>query len=476
MRDRERGRVGVLAMVVLLLAAGISARSAGLLGGADEPAVPAGAGPLEIAPPDGLSLPVPRPGQDVLDTPTPGPVDVAALRSAVAPLLRDPDLGRHVGLAVYDLGTDRALLTSGDGETYVPASTLKLLTTLAALEVLGPDHRFTTTVVHPRSRAPQSQVVLVGGGDPLLAGRRSAVDADAYPDPATLSSLVRQTVRALRGTDDPVRLGYDDTLFSGPAASPQWERDYVPDDIVTPISALWVDEGVVGVDRVADPARSAADQFAAALETRGLRVAGEPTPVAVPSDSRVLARAESPPLREVVQHVLERSDNEGAEVLLRHLAAATDRPASFTGGVAALEEVLTGLGVPWRGVSVDDGSGLSRSNRLTLPTLVAVLRLAADPEQPDLRGVLTGLPVARFTGSLAYRFGDPGATPGHGVVRAKTGTLSHVHALAGTTVDRDGVALGFVVIADRVRLRDTLDARDQLDRIAAALAACRCER
>jgi len=475
-RDRGRARVGMIGCVALVLAAGFGVWSVGLLGGDDERTAPASAGPLDVPPPDGLRLPVARPVTSVLPTPAAGPVDVAAVRSAVAPLMRDPDLGRHVGLAVYDLGRDLPVLTTGDTEAYVPASTVKLLTSLAALEVLGPDHRFTTSVVQLRSRAGRPGVVLVGGGDPLLARRPPPAGDDAYPDPATLDSLVRQTVRALRGTQDPVRVRYDGSLFSGPAASPQWEPDYVHDDVVTPISALWVDQGVVGFDRVADPARSAADQFAAALEARGLRVAGEPTPAAAPSGARVVARTDSPPLRQVVQRVLERSDNEAAEVLLRHVAAATERPASFTGGVAALEEVLTSLGVPWRGVSLDDGSGLSRSNRLSLGTLLGALRVAAAPDQPDLRSVLSDLPVARFTGSLAYRFGDPAAAPAHGVVRAKTGTLSHVHALAGTTVDREGVALAFVVIADRVRLRDTLDARDQLDRIAAALAACRCQR
>jgi len=465
----------VLASAVLVLTVGFAAWSVGLFGGAGERTESALAGPLNVPPPEGLRLPSARTAAAVLPAAVGGGVHVAAVRSAVAPLLRDRDLGRHVGVAVYDLEGERPSWGTHVNRSYAPASTLKLLTTLAALEVLGPDHRFTTTVVQAKSRAGRSQVVLVGGGDPLLARRPPAAETDAYPQPATLNALVRQTVRALRGTDGPVRLGYDDSLFTGPAANPQWEPEYVPDNVVTPISALWVDQGVLGFDRVSDPARSAADQFAAALEARGLRVAGEPTPTAAPSDSRVLARTDSPPLVQVVQHVLESSDNEGAEVLLRHVAATTDRPASFAGGVAALEEVLTGLGVPWRGVSLDDGSGLAHSNRLSLATLGAVLRLAADPEQPHLRGVVAGLPVARFSGSLASRFGDPASTSGQGVVRAKTGTLSRVHALAGTTVDRDGVALGFVVIADRVRPSDALDARDQLDRIAAALAACRCE-
>jgi D-alanyl-D-alanine carboxypeptidase/D-alanyl-D-alanine-endopeptidase (penicillin-binding protein 4) len=86
------------------------------------------------------------------------------------------------------------------------------------------------------------------------------------------------------------------------------------------------------------------------------------------------------------------------------------------------------------------------------------------------------MPVAGFTGSLAYRFADGVAGEGdaRGVVRAKTGTLTGVHALAGVVTDRDGNTMAFVIAADRVRLLDNLDARVAVDDLAADLAACRC--
>jgi len=87
--------------------------------------------------------------------------------------------------------------------------------------------------------------------------------------------------------------------------------------------------------------------------------------------------------------------------------------------------------------------------------------------------VLAGLPVAGFTGSLTYRF-ETGDGAGLGAVRAKTGTLTGVHGLAGTVTTEDGVVLGFVAAADRVRVPDTLAARARLDEVAAALAGCTC--
>ncbi|MEZ5191727.1 MAG: D-alanyl-D-alanine carboxypeptidase [Nocardioides sp.] len=80
------------------------------------------------------------------------------------------------------------------------------------------------------------------------------------------------------------------------------------------------------------------------------------------------------------------------------------------------------------------------------------------PGHPGLRPVLTGLPVAGFTGSLSYRFEELPPRPGGGV-RAKTGTLTGVHGLAGVAVDRRGTPLLFVLVADRVRKADTLAAR-----------------
>jgi D-alanyl-D-alanine carboxypeptidase/D-alanyl-D-alanine-endopeptidase (penicillin-binding protein 4) len=102
-----------------------------------------------------------------------------------------------------------------------------------------------------------------------------------------------------------------------------------------------------------------------------------------------------------------------------------------------------------------------------------VLAVAAEQDRPELRAALTGLPVAGFTGSLAYRY-DDGKKAGRGRVRAKTGTLSGVHGLAGVTTDLDGNVLTFVLLADKVRLEDTLDARATIDDMAAALGACHC--
>jgi D-alanyl-D-alanine carboxypeptidase/D-alanyl-D-alanine-endopeptidase (penicillin-binding protein 4) len=188
----------------------------------------------------------------------------------------------------------------------------------------------------------------------------------------------------------------------------------------------------------------------------------------------VLAEQDSAELDQIVERMLQVSDNEAAEVLSRHVAISTDRPGSFAAGGAAVREVLAELSVPARGVRINDGSGLSRDNRVTREALASVLQLGADPDLPDLRTVITGLPVAAFSGSLAYRYLAPPTFPARGVVRAKTGTLTGVNGLAGTVVTRSGGLLGFGLLADRVRPVDTLTARQQLEEMTAALARCGC--
>jgi D-alanyl-D-alanine carboxypeptidase/D-alanyl-D-alanine-endopeptidase (penicillin-binding protein 4) len=273
-----------------------------------------------------------------------------------------------------------------------------------------------------------------------------------------------------------VGLGYDASLFTGPAVSPAWEKDYVP-DVTSPVSALSVDEGVDPdtLVRSTDPAGLAVRLFADRLRTSGIRVTGvsDAAPAAV---GREIASVQSPALDQVVGHVLRLSDNEGAEMLFRHIGIAAGTGASFTGGAAGVRAALGPLGVPWAGVRLLDGSGLSRGDRLPLDALMAVLRLGADEEQPDLREVLGGLPVAGFDGTLVNRYFAERTSDALGLVRAKTGTLTGTHALAGTLVDADGVLLGFVAVANGVKERHTLFARDQLDRIAAALAGCGCRR
>jgi len=292
-----------------------------------------------------------------------------------------------------------------------------------------------------------------------------------------LEKLARDTARSLRADGRTrVRLSYDDSLFRGPAVNPYWEPSYVPESIVSPVTALWVDEGraVAGLaQRVPDPSLTAAQRFAQQLRAAGIAVTGSLRSVRADPDAPELAAVASPPLQQIVQHVLEVSDNEGAEVLLRQSAIGAGKVGSSAAGTATVLATLDDLGVDTTDAAIRDGSGLARSNIVDVATLVQTLQAAADPVNPGLRSIVSTLPVAGFSGSLDYRFLLV-APAGLGQVRAKTGTLTGVHGLAGIATTRRGNVLAFAAIADDVPVPRTLDARAQLDRIAAALATCRC--
>ena len=108
----------------------------------------------------------------------------------------------------------------------------------------------------------------------------------------------------------------------------------------------------------------------------------------------------------------------------------------------------------------------------TAEVLASIIQKAADGSLGDAAGLLAGLPVAGYDGTLADRGDDDPATA-PGAVRAKTGTMLGVSALVGTVVTADGRLLAFAVVADG-STGGELAAESTLDEFAAGLAACGC--
>ncbi|MBM4820138.1 MULTISPECIES: D-alanyl-D-alanine carboxypeptidase/D-alanyl-D-alanine endopeptidase [Streptomyces] len=383
-----------------------------------------------------------------------------ALAGVLGPLLKDPGLGARHTASVVDVATGRPLYGAGADQALIPASTTKIATAVAALSALGADHRFTTrAALEPDTR----ELVLVGGGDPTLTARPNAGGW------AGLRALAADTAAALhkRGMRQ-VTLSYDTTLFPGPQVHPIGVNPNL-----APVTALTADEGRTDgsssgpAPRVADPAADATRKFADFLAQHGIKTTA-PGPSKATGRAQTLATVSSPPLSALVERMLTNSDNDIAEVLARQTAVATGQRADFTGGGRAIEAQLKKLGLPLAGAAFHDGSGLDRADRLTAGLLTALLAKSGDPARPELRPVLTGLPVAGFTGTLSSRYTDGAA----GVVRAKTGTLTGVNTLAGTVVDQDGRLLAFAFLSSETT--DPAAAQKALDKAATTLASCGC--
>jgi D-alanyl-D-alanine carboxypeptidase/D-alanyl-D-alanine-endopeptidase (penicillin-binding protein 4) len=400
----------------------------------------------------------------------------AGLTATLAPLLADHAFtGDEVAMMVADAATGRVLFGQDSADLMPPASTAKLAVAVAALQVLGPGARLTTRVVQG---SKPSQVVLIGGGDPTLSGPAAVGPlSPGYPAPASLTTLAGQTAAQLQARGiTAVSLGYDASLFVGATLAPGWKPIYQTEGDVAPVSALEVDEGHPDPGRTAtaaDPAAAAAGEFAALLASDGIAVTGKPALIHASPAKPTLASVASPPMSQLVQGMLGRSDNDLAEALSRQVAIATGHPASFAGGVAAVKAAIAGLGVDPSGLATVDASGLSPLDRVRPAALLALLRVAIGPGHPQLTPILAGLPVAGFSGTLSDRFGGQ-AVAGAGLIRAKTGTLDGVVALAGYLQDSSGATLVFATIVTGVAKTATAGAQAAVDRLTASLPVCGC--
>ena len=454
-RFRRRIAFGVIFLVLVLVGGGIALTNALTGSGAKTPAVAAAAS---------ASLPSLGPAKPVLaalsaTAPAPNP---AAVSSALTTLLHAPALGDGVTASVLDVQSGTVLLDQNASAPAAPASTAKLLTSAAVLTTLGPNATIATKVV---AGAAPGEVVLVGGGDPTLS--RTA-PSKSYPGAATMADLAAQ-VRAAMPT--PIsRIVVDNSLFTGPLTAPGWAPGDAPSSYAAPVTATSVDgartaPGSLG--RSGAPGTDAGKALADALGVQAAVSLGQ-----APPGAKTLATVHSAPIERIVEQALSMSDNMLAEALSRQVAIARHLPASFDGSAKAVTAALAQAGVDLAGVTLVDGSGLSRDDRIPAAVLAQVVRAAANGTLGNAADLLSGLPVAGYDGTLADR-GDSDPKTFPGTVRAKTGTLLGVHALAGTVVDEDGRLLAFAFLGNDVPGSESA-AEGALDDVATELARCGC--
>nr|WP_320067884.1 D-alanyl-D-alanine carboxypeptidase/D-alanyl-D-alanine-endopeptidase [Micromonospora sp. RTGN7] len=447
--------------------------------GADPSTPPATA---EVAEPEPVPV-LAGPDANALE-PTPDGV-----RAALEPLLKASELGSRVNVSVADVTTGRSLFARGGDAATVPASVTKLATGVTVLAARGPDYRIPTRAV---AGPTPGEVVLVGGGDPTLAVGGNGF----YPDAARLDDLAKQVKQVLGGTV-PSKVTVDSSLFGGPVYEPGWDSDIPTGGFGAAISALMTDgarrdprtakrnfdAGHGWAERAPQPDLAAGRAFAgllglsgsAAEVKRGTAPAtGADATGAAPAPGTELGKVESLPVIRLVNIMITSSDNVIAEALARQVALAREQPASFVGGAAAMDIVIGELGLAADEITLADGSGLSRSNRISPSLLTDLITLAGDGTHPELAAIFGGLPVAAWSGTLDGRYQVPATAAGAGVVRAKTGTLTRVHAIAGLVTTADGRLLTFALLADQAPADSLDDTRRALDRITSALARCGC--
>ncbi len=407
----------------------------------------------------------------------------------------------------------------------VPASTMKILSSACALEMLGPAFRFRTAFL--ADAAPDAAGTLRGAlyvrgaGDPALDAERLW---------AAVRELAALGVRRIAGD-----VVVDESLFEAPGWPASWPDDMRPSPYNAPQGALslawdateivvlpgaghglparvsssplraaapvvnrattglatdlavFLQDGSDGRAQVVvhgtiaagsspyrtwihlgPPGLAVSNALAELLREAGIAVGGRARTGRAPAGAVLLLEHESPALGEIVAGVNKPSSNFGAEMLTRALDAYTGGPPGSTaGGTRRIAACLEEWAVTADGVVLADGSGYGKANRLTAETLVGVLLAAR--RAPAWRAEFeASLARAGEDGSLRNRLSDL-----RGRVRAKTGTLNGVSALAGYAVDRQGRELAFAILVngpgagpddvDRV-LRSLLAASDRLPR------------
>ncbi len=365
-------------------------------------------------------------------------------RCSVAEAARDPRLARFQG-RVVNARTGEVLFDRRGEKASRAASVMKVLTTAAALEVLGPDHRLTTRVVEGRR---PGEIVLVGGGDVTLS-RTPEGTRTAYAGAPHLATLARKAKAAWARTHPGTRVTrivLDSSYFGGPAWQPTWKTKERTEGWMPMMTALMVDgdrdaPGSNGSRRSTDPVGRAGAAFASSFggvpTTRGTAPAG----------ARTLAVVRSQPVRTLVQQTLIVSDNAIAEALARVTAIEAGTGNTFAAENEAVRTALRAYGVEPTGVRVVDGSGLSDDNRIP-PAYLTRLFVKVLHRSHGLGPVLDGLPIAGRTGSLAYpdRFSGA-ASRADGQVRAKTGWIDTGYTLAGIIRAKDRTPLTFAFYA-----------------------------
>ena len=398
------------------------------------------------------------------------PVSLAAQTRMAALLPQRVTAAKALGTSrtglVADLETGTTIWQAGSRTPMRGASTTKLATAITALRLLGTTTRFPTRVVTGRTR---TEVVLVGGGDPSLTSgqlstlaRATAVvlltslapaRAAALPPPSidgvpSPTPVKRPAPRALRIT---VRL--DDTLYPAPTAATGWTSSYQP-YVVRPVRPL-VRDHRVGWDVALDAAAYFSSRVNAELAalTTGRRdivtSASYAGRLAHPAAATEIARFAGNTSRTALARMLLISDNDIAEMLFRDNAIAAGRTGSWRDATTTELEELRKLGVPTAGWALYDGSGVSRSDRVSAAGLVAILRAALAPEHPELSPLKPMLPVAGVSGTLQHRFTSAPTRCAARRVFAKTGTLFDTIGLAGYSLGSDNRLRAFAVLVHK---------------------------
>ena len=419
------------------------------------------------------------------------------------------------GVLVQEVGSTRPIISANADVPFHPASTMKLVTTYAALELLGPAHTWKTQAFANGQLVGDvlfGDLIIKGGGDPRLVLEnfwlflrqirasgireikgnllldRSVFEQTPYDSPSfdgkplspynALPDALLLNHKAIRvrfipdGLARKVRIEFDPAFSDYPVLPPQLADGECGDWK----NRIMVRLGDEGARFGGDYALACGEQswlihpyqmtntyyfgglFRQIWRELGGKFTGNVRDGKLPPNARLVAEWNSPPLADVVRDINKYSNNVMARQLLLSMAALTyNQPATPERGAQVIKNWLSLKGIPTAGLYIDNGSGLSREERIPASTMARLLAAAyASPVMPEF---ISSLPIAGSDGTMRRRLKDADIA---GKAHIKTGSINGVRSIAGYVLAASGKRYLVVCMINHPNADQSRTAQDAL--------------
>ena len=403
------------------------------------------------------------------------------LRHEIDSLTSQPEFrNAQWGVLIVNPRTGDTLYSKNAGKLFMPASNMKIVTSAAALTLLGPEYQYRTTFLtdgEVRDSLLDGSLLVIGRGDPTVSDRMRGT-ATTVMD-ALADSLRAHGIRQISGSLARVGNAFPDSIYGY-----GWEWDDLGEYYGAGVDELIFNEGMAPTklrslpDTVRDslysgparnPAKAYLDALHDALVRKSIRIDGGVRDSILPTPLKMdtLFVLVSPPLREILPALMKPSQNQIAEILLRTIGLERGGLGTADSARKIVGQQLLAWGVQPDGFVIRDGSGLSDQDLLTPETIVRVLdRIQRDTA---FATYYNSMPIAGVDGTIDTRMKG---TPAEGNVHAKTGMLAKARSLSGYVTTADGERLIFSILANNTTT-PSLAVTRVADQIAASLAAYR---
>lgn len=339
---------------------------------------------------------------------------------------------------IQDLNTGKILASHNTDTPLLPASIMKTVTIAGLLQEQGPEERFHTLVYadgNIKGNCIEGDLLISGGGDPTLG-------ADCEPRSTDIAEEIIATLRHKGINRINGNLRVDTSLYAGPACPPSWVAGDLKESYGTGSHALNFQRNASGSRAVKNPMSVFLSHLNRQISKAGIEVTGScicgNKGVSDISESTLLLDHVSDTYAEVMRSCMMRSDNLFAETFLRAFALARGREGSTTEGANEMHAFWREAGIPVKGVTLIDGSGLSRSNRVTANFINGILRHMGDNED-----YASFMPLAGQEGTLSDFLKG---TELDAYIAMKTGSMKGIQCYAGYKLDEQFAPTHSIVI------------------------------